>query len=456
MRRSNFALSLLVVLAPGLSQAQSNVYPLPAPAPTKMQNLVGATVLQFAKNKGFSASDPRVYQTLVGASKALARDAGLVAAGTAAGAAVVGTSPGWLSLLAVSAVSVGVSYAVPIVLDKSLQWLFNANGNPVSAVTYPAANDYGAFISHGTEGCGYTALADYCKDSSTYEGYHTKTPFELQTHYLCSGDRNPTAGCIDHPGMTYEQSFAITGWPVPPKTPTVAPGVTMSDAVTGLTPAQKAMPVSPDAIAGLVNNVIQQASADPGYMGIPYSPAAAVTGDQVKATPEYASDPPTLGDATTPHPNFATDFSPAASVGAGAVGGTSSSSTSPGSSSSTTTTPTTTVTPDSTTAPDTVKSAPDSATKVDLGPDPGIGVPSLETTPTPSMILDPILNLMPSLKNYAVPSHSATCPKPTFQVFSKTITMSSHCDLLEAQRTTIYSVMLAVFALASVLIFLKA
>lgn len=93
---------------------------------------------------------------------------------------------------------------------------------------------------------------------------------------------------------------------------------------------------------------------------------------------------------------------------------------------------------------------------VDLGADPQTPVPTLEDTPTGEMILAPILGLFPDLSTWTVPSHSSVCPTPSFTVWGQTHVMTAHCDLLEANRTLIYTACLAAFAIAALFIALSA
>ncbi|SNU87004.1 hypothetical protein [Pandoraea sputorum] len=94
--------------------------------------------------------------------------------------------------------------------------------------------------------------------------------------------------------------------------------------------------------------------------------------------------------------------------------------------------------------------------QVDAGQASAIGEPSLESPPTPSAILSPILNLLPDFKKWKTPRHTATCPKPVFDVFDKRITMDAMCEIAERHRKTIHMVMLAVFALIALTILLAA
>lgn len=98
---------------------------------------------------------------------------------------------------------------------------------------------------------------------------------------------------------------------------------------------------------------------------------------------------------------------------------------------------------------------PDAA-KVDLGVDPVIGAPKLESTPTAAMILAPLLNLFPDLRSFVVPSHSAECPKPSMSIFNKTYVLDSHCSMFETVRPTLYAVMAVVWSVSALFIILAA
>jgi hypothetical protein len=97
-----------------------------------------------------------------------------------------------------------------------------------------------------------------------------------------------------------------------------------------------------------------------------------------------------------------------------------------------------------------------SSPQVNLGPDPNIGAPALESTPTAQMILSPLLNLFPTLKNFVVPSHPSECPRPAITLFNKSLVLDCHCALLESVRPTLYAVMTFVWAVVALMIILAA
>jgi hypothetical protein len=99
---------------------------------------------------------------------------------------------------------------------------------------------------------------------------------------------------------------------------------------------------------------------------------------------------------------------------------------------------------------------PGSGEEINWGPNPNIAAPVVEATPTAGAILDPIFNLMPSLKTFAVPAHTSECPVASFELFGQGYAMNSHCTLMEQNRDLIAASMMALFSLAAVMIVLKA
>ncbi|MNW66789.1 hypothetical protein D3C74_452930 [compost metagenome] len=99
---------------------------------------------------------------------------------------------------------------------------------------------------------------------------------------------------------------------------------------------------------------------------------------------------------------------------------------------------------------------PGEGTEVDLGDDPNTPAPTMEDTPTAQAILSPILNLMPDLKNFAVPSHASECPKPSFSVFGHDYRWEVHCTLMDQNRALIEAAMLLVWSIAALFIVLRA
>ena len=82
--------------------------------------------------------------------------------------------------------------------------------------------------------------------------------------------------------------------------------------------------------------------------------------------------------------------------------------------------------------------------------------PSINNTPTAQQIFAPLTGLMPTLKNFVVPSHQSTCPTPQFDMFGRSILMDGHCKVLEPVRPTLFSVMAFVWLMVGTVIILRA
>lgn len=90
--------------------------------------------------------------------------------------------------------------------------------------------------------------------------------------------------------------------------------------------------------------------------------------------------------------------------------------------------------------------------RVDLGDAPVSQSPDISSTPTATSIFQPFMALVAPLLNYSPPVINGECPTPTFEIFSESITMSTHCDIIEENKQTIQNLMTFVFMFAAVLI----
>lgn len=234
-------------------------------------------------------------------------------------------------------------------------------------------------------------------------------------------------------GLTIDQSLL----PVPPGPPsTIYAAMPSSLAQAKLDSAT---------LANLTNATWQAASSQPGYQGLPYSVTQPVTADDV--TPWAVGNPQSV-------PDISDLFRPASDPGASVVispvvqpvttgspnpGGDPAGS--PGNNVNVVNTPNVSVV---------------NKVSVDLGADPGVTSPTLESTPTISMILSPVVNLLPDLKHWAVPAHSSACPEPSFSVMGHSFTLTAQCDLAESNRAGIYTAFAAMFTLAALFVVLRA
>lgn len=205
--------------------------------------------------------------------------------------------------------------------------------------------------------------------------------------------------------------------------PTTLP---ITDAIAELPEDEKAKKLNPQWIADLMNQLWQQAASLPGYQGLPYSPSHSLTPQDFSSI--NSDDMPTVDDFVKPVERPSTenpiDVNPESNTGSGGDGG--------------------------------GVTNPGTGDQINLGGDPNIGAPNLETPPTAQMIIQPLMSLFPDLKSYQANIPSGMCPRPSFEVFDHTYVVESHCDLLEQNRNTIQVAMLAAFGIMSLVIVLRA
>ncbi|MBU9633633.1 hypothetical protein KTE60_30555 [Burkholderia multivorans] len=204
---------------------------------------------------------------------------------------------------------------------------------------------------------------------------------------------------------------------------------TLDQANKLLTQAQQQQAINDQTMAMMLNYLWQQAAAQPGYSGLPYQVSQPVQQSDVSSwRTANPSSAPQVGWLDVPIPTGG--FAP--------------------STSSTSYVPATSPTTPGTTNPGASQPAEN------LGPDPGNPAPTLEQTPTAQMILQPLLSLFPDLRSYAVPAHSAVCPKPSLTVFGRTMVVDQQCTLAEQFRSQIYAVFAVAFTIAAMFIVLGA
>ncbi|EEG06922.1 hypothetical protein [Pseudogulbenkiania ferrooxidans] len=472
-------------------------------------------VQQNAVQRGFSNTDPRVINTV---SKVGTTAVGAAAGGAAAVVVAGVTAPAWVSVMAVAAVSTVVTYGVTVALDGVVKWAFGDNstvtvsGSPgemafdqipfasgAASNFKPAAMQKGgeawcAMTTSATPICAGdpgTAIFGYLSSyvcAGTYQYPYRFDPSQCSAPYR-DGDGSKTAwtkinvtgstanigyataflqygswtefkgetftydvtksvAAADCPVLSYSVGGKCTSLGITPtSTSSSADGVkSLSDAVSGLPDSEKSKPINPVLLAALANQLWKQAAQQPGYDGIPYSNIQPISAADAQAWQQAnASYYPTVGDMTAPMP----------SAGSGATGGSSPWAPLPPDSTGTPVSPDTgtgTVTPGGSTGTNPGADQP----QLNLGTDPGIGAPSLETTPTAQMILAPLLNLLPDFKRFTTPQHLAVCPKPEFNLFGKVIVMDSQCTIAEGQRQALYLIMTVVWGVVAVLIILSA
>ncbi|MFM0301441.1 hypothetical protein PQQ99_15070 [Paraburkholderia sediminicola] len=493
---------------------QVHAQALLAPIETLAINRAEAAIItRVAISRGFAANDPRIAATLTSMGAA-STTLNVVSTGAAAALAIAG-APVWLTVAA----GLGVLVAGGAIMSGKLTLSLSPDGKTVSALqpSPSSVNDnYPGGVSPGstfydqlpTQGIGvyrtpscagndptcprfpaaptsgqknfdyfpYAGLEiiattlqqvdayertrlQFAASSSTCPGtwctqYNYSTVYYQwnadmtsatlwESYSMSTLQYDPTSQTYTMQPTSTTQKLA--GWTI---SPSMFPA-TASDLGTlyqKLDPNLVKQPLDASVLANITNQTWQRAAGQPGYSGLPYSPSQPLTASDVQ--PWLASNPtaaPTIGDLLSPAADPATNtvtISPTVQPGS-----TTSPGTDPGTSAGTNPNVNVVNTPNVNVT---------NKVSVDLGADPGVGSPSLESAPTIGMILSPLINLLPDLKAWAVPSHNAVCPEPSIDLFGKTFKMTTQCDLAESNRTAIYSIFLVVFAIASLFIVLAA
>lgn len=382
---------------------------------------IGAEIAAVVKSKvaarGFAANDPRFGGTVSAVGTAVVQIATAVV--------VTGTAPAWGTVLATALIAGAVGYGIQVLTN----WIFNSDGTvtytPAGPVFVPSPD--GAWIWKGDGSKGWPLDSNNGSMEFCLSMY---PPGGAIFNVVSSSNRQCVLSSPFYEGQQYGD-MANLGWLrnfpdpnyVPPNSgggqPVTQPA---SKALQALSDTDKAKPLPPKVIADLADAAFRHAASQPGYAGVPYSMADPITEADVAAfrAANPAFQPATIGD-------LAAGISPTDPLGE--------------SNSPTTGTPT---------------NPAASSPLLNLGSDPGIGAPTLESTPTGVQILQPLRQLMPDLRNFQVPSHQAVCPKPTFELFGKAVVMDGQCTLLESVRGELYNAMVLAFVLVALLIVLSA
>ena len=428
----------------------------------KMQAAISGNLQRAAVNRGFSNSDPRTTATVSRSSQFL---------GTAAGAAAVitvgaVTAPTWASVALIAAVSSVIGYSVTLAIDGFVKWLFKNDNIDVSTSTVSApfigmsqGGEYWSTggpngVIYGGDGIavarqGYQEWAQLNEDMGSpvaspvcrYVGGNTP---DTQSIAICTASQPDIAGGhMERQALKYTEDAPATcgtGYyyldsrgcmPYSIKTGNEPMNnASVQSATNALPEAEKQKALNPEIIAGLTNTAWKQAASQPGYDGLPYNQNNPITAEEVKQwaneNPEYW---PTVGDFVQPNPDLGlAPSSPSMLLPQN---------------------PSTQTNPLAT-EPGTAQSQ-----KLDLGPDPNIGSPSLEAIPTAQQIANPVLNLLPSLKNFDVETPAGVCPRPSFDIYGHHV-LEAHCDLIDDNKPAIQSAMILAWALIALLIILSA
>lgn len=437
------------------------------PAYANMQRAVGGIVNKHVNANGYASADPKTYQTLKGIGTAAV---GAVA-GAGAGILIAGTSVAWGTVLAVAVVGSVISYGVSLGLDQLSKWVFGTGSTPITPVqpsmtltgnlvsgqsafcigtTCAVSNDQLQLHTSNSYCSGITSLGLACQTLSCPVGYlaNVRCVYTWNPVYF-SG---PPSG--SNPAYTYNlplnpsqysgSTCAVGQVSLSGSCSNIAPvstaPSTISTAKSNLSASDLSQPVDYSTMALMINKLWKDASAQSGYQGIPYDAANPITNQTVQS---YATENPSA------YPTVSALLSPIGTVG--------STTTTTGLAPSTTSNPSVPVVPAIPANPPTSTVIAPPSTTTDLGVDPNIRF-TPPVAPTAQSILDPILNMLPGWRS-ATFTANGICPKPeiNFSPFmTLTVTMTSHCDLLEANRALIASIMSGVWLLIAALIVLGA
>ena len=467
----NFLKKWLLIKLCFILALPTNVYPQATfvAQPDNVTRAVSGVLLVASRSAGLLASDPRVVNTLVRASYAIAAGAA-VAGGITVGAV---TAPAWASV----AISLAVYNAIPSIIKLGgtiMNWLFRPDGKidvssdtttgtSTSAMTlggfYYRAQYYiksGASIIYssiyGSDGEAIARQALANNQRVVNEVFGTNTPVDPAVK--CTGTAPNTITCGADtvavpnqngapsscpPGNYYLQSGVCTPFTFQVSALSPQTAVTPQVAIGAIPASELGKPLNPGIIAGLANSAWQRAASQAGYDGIPYPISNPITSAQVQewynANPSIA---PRIGDFTAPNPATTSVQVPWALP------------TNPASSA-----PTTTATAATVANVGTINPAGANPLQ-NLGVDPVTPAPTLEASPTAPMILAPILNMLPGLRTFNVTGHTATCPKPTVLLVGRTITMDAHCTVIDSIKPILQTAMLFAWAAISLFIILAA
>ncbi|ALU91277.1 hypothetical protein Hrubri_4129 [Herbaspirillum rubrisubalbicans M1] len=481
MRRAHFL--LCVALWTVWLDAHSANVPV-----SKVQNALAGVIQAKAVSNGIVASDPRLANTLVrssypltdamveatqaraAAGGAAAASSALVAWGTV-GAIVIGT------MVAATAVGWAIGYL-------AAKWYYSKNGNVQvgdnpSSINTPAGlapPDTIYIFSNAVASSPNGACLGASYTDFTMPGGHGTQRAVMNSDGNCHLIRSVTPDT----GSPYTIDMGSLGWPQKSSgNKTLCPGIkltatngvcpasnfkelepapTMSaaDAAKSLSSSDLAAPLPTQPIADIANAAWRSAAGSSGYDGLPYDASNPITTGDVSnwqsSHPDYW---PTVGDFVTPQQ--ASPVDPATGNVTNPIPSSGPVSSSPAGLSPfglpTSSTPQSSVDPSSS-APNTGTN-PSNQPLENLGPDPGIGAPSLEPIPTATQIIAPTRNIFPTLKSFVVPSVDVQCPTWSVPVFGKDIAFKDHCPLLEQSRSSLYAAMAVVYALLALFIVLR-
>lgn len=453
---TKFNIATLILTAILLMTSINYCYAGAALKITPMQSSITGVIATKAKQRGFAANDPRFTATVNAISGNVSNLVGGVAGATAS-AVVLGavTAPAWGTIAIAAGVGAVVTIGVALAVNSLISWAFSSDpndplpitqttqsqsqnlvqgggffywGNKQSADYYPLAwlmfnNGYGFDSRYSLGNCTVNGGASCDVIYKNANGSNSVSHNAININYQAQGAQITCgSGQLNEAGVC----TAITSPPQPAQSTPLTP----QQALDNLSAAEKAKPLNPAILAAVADKLWQDAAAEPDYGGLPYKATDPITTNDAKTYQDAnPTTYPTVGDFVNPQIMADSPF-------------------------------TLPVSPDATTQdvtnPNTGINPAAANPLTNLGTDPVIGNPSLEETPTALSILQPLFNMFPDFKTFAVPSHSSVCPTPTFNLFGESIVMDAQCKIANDQRPALYAIMAVVWLLAGAIIVLRA
>ena len=210
-----------------------------------------------------------------------------------------------------------------------------------------------------------------------------------------------------------------------------------------LSDSEKAKPMTDEQIATVADSNHKDAASQPGYNGVPYRQSEPVKKEDVKKFhdehPEVQR--PRVGDMLAPMPNTQSTAATGANANPLVIPNT----VSPLNPTVSPSTPTLSspTTPGGTTV------------NIDLGPNPNLQEPALETPPMID-VLKPLTDLIQPFKNVNFAGLTGQCPTFGFNIWNRPFVIDFHCSLIDSQMGNMRSLSILGGTLASVFILLAA
>lgn len=473
--------SIFVLLAVFVVPVSLHAQALPAIDPGRVGSVIQFALKTTLIRRGFAANDPLYISTVSRISSAVsaaAAHAPLVTAGAI-------TAPAWGSIAIGLGIGVMAGFVVDLAIDGLVRWAFNADGTITQTVIpFPVGKAPGWYVPYNGE------LEDPPADSGKRYGYPTRRP---TLEELLKPWEWLTPDMLDRPDLigylrategyiTYSpaEGWLVDEWargirsgaltncygdaiasgelcvefsPFAPSDIRTVDHADIGHAISAIPDSELSRPLSPDLLAELANRAWREASSYPDYDGVPFLASDPLTGRDVQASLETSPGLyyPSVGDFVNPDvvsdtfPMPAPDPLPNPGGKPGAI-------------------------PDPGTQPEgglqdvtyeDDEPADDPEEESDDGDEvaesvPDIPEPELEQIPTAAEILHPLRQLFPTLSGLNISAQAGECPRPSFDFGGHQFVLRAHCDLIEETHEAITLSCLATFALASLVIVLRA